>query len=70
MNLPEAIALEIARVASLRERYKSLGSLPNVMTEPVIMMIDVSIKAAAKAIGSNDPELCLAALEDLKGFER
>jgi hypothetical protein len=70
MNLPEKLAREIRRVAELRCRYETIGKEQNIIVAPAMMLMETSLNEACKAFGANDILMQMAALEDLKGFER
>ncbi len=68
MNAPEKLAAEISRVTELRERYKSLRSMPGVNVEPAIFMMTAAIANAIKAAGVDDAIAQIKAIKDLEGF--
>lgn len=70
MNAAEKLAREIRRVAELRKDYERLDGMPNVIVKPAMIMMDMALNAACEAAGTNDAVTTLAALEDLKGFEK
>ena len=69
MNAMEKLAREIVRLTVMRSRYEALRSMPNVIVGPQIAMQTSSIDKACVAVGSNDPALVVAALQDLKAYE-
>lgn len=70
MNAAEKLAHEIERVVKLRERYESLRGMPNVIVEPQIQMMTMSIERAKRAAGTNDAVEVLKALKDLGEYEK
>jgi hypothetical protein len=70
MNLPEKLAREIRRVTELRCQYEVIGREQNVIVFPAMILMQASLEKACKAAGNSDPLVQIAALEDLKGYER
>ena len=68
MNAAEKLAREIVRVTSLRSHFEALRSMPNVVVEPQIAMMNASIEKACLASGSNDVLQVLASLHDLSEY--
>jgi hypothetical protein len=65
MNAQEKLLEEIERVTVIREHFRGLRGMPNVIVEPQIAMQTASIERAKKAAASNDAVQVLAALQDL-----
>lgn len=68
-NLAEALPAEINRVRAVQDTYKELRSLPNVIVEPQIAMMEACIQAGIKASASGEVIAMIRAYEDLKGWE-
>lgn len=68
-SLAEALPAEINRVRAVQDTYKELRSLPNVLVEPQIAMMELSIQNAIRASAAGDIIEMLRAFEDLKGWE-
>jgi hypothetical protein len=68
-TLAEELPKQINRVREIQEQFKSLRSMPNVMVEPQIAMMEASIQAGIKAAAEGDTVAMLRACEDLKGYE-
>lgn len=68
-TLAEELPKQINRVREIQEQFKSLRSMPNVMVEPQIAMMEASIQAGIKAAAEGDTMAMLRACEDLKGYE-
>lgn len=68
-SLAEALPAEINRVRAVQDAYKELRSLPNVIVEPQIMMMEQAIQNGIRASAAGDVIAMLRAFEDLKGWE-
>jgi hypothetical protein len=69
-TLADALPREMARVRDgVIPLYESLRGMPNVIVEPTLWMIRLSLDNAAKAMVSGDIVAMLRAYEDLKGTE-
>jgi hypothetical protein len=60
---------EINRVRAVQDTYKELRSMPNVIVEPQIMMMEHAIQSAISATASGDVVAMLQAYEALKGWQ-
>jgi hypothetical protein len=60
---------EINRVRELQKQYESMRSMPNVIVEPQIAMMEGAIQTAIRASSGGDVIAMLRAYETLKGFE-
>lgn len=69
INLVKALANEIERATRIREQFKSLRGMPNVMVEPQIAIITLEIRNAQLALGSGDAIECLKAYQVLKEYD-
>lgn len=67
-SLAVELPAEINRVRGVQDTYKELRSMPNVIVEPQIAMMEQSIQSAIKASASGDVIAMLRAYEDLKGW--
>jgi hypothetical protein len=63
MNIAEALARQIRRVAGLRYHCEVIGDLLG------LALIDASLDRACTAIGSGDPVAIVAAGQELEGVE-
>ncbi len=71
MNLPESLAREIRRVATLKCKYEAMAdSNPLVMVGYATMMMDAALDNACAALGAGDVVKMIGANETLKEFER
>lgn len=68
-SLAEALPAEINRVRAVQDTYKELRSMPNVIVEPQIAMMEQAIQAGIAASASGDVIAMLRACEDLKGWK-
>ena len=69
-SLADALPREMARVRdSVMPLYLELQGMPNVMVEPALMLMRLSLDAAAKAMIEGDVVAMLRAYNDLKGIE-
>lgn len=68
-SLAEELPREINRVRELQDQYKELRSMPNVIVEPQIAMMEGAIARAIGASASGDVVAMLRCYEDLKGYE-
>lgn len=68
-SLAEALPAEINRVRRVQDEYKSLRTMPNVIVEPQIAMMEHAIQAGISASASGDVIAMIQAYEDLKGWE-
>lgn len=70
VTLADALPREITRVRDeVMPAYLALQGMPNVMVEPALAMMRMSLDAASKAMIEGDVVAMLRAYEDLKGFE-
>lgn len=69
-SLAEALPAEINRVRAVQDTYKELRSLPNVIVEPQIQMMEHAIQAGISASVSGEVVAMLRAFEELKGWEQ
>lgn len=71
MNLPETLAREIRRVATLKCKYEAMAdSNPQVMVGYATMMMDAALDKACVALGKSDTADMIGANETLKEFEK
>ena len=68
-TLGEALPKEITRVRDIQDEYKKLRSMPNVVVEPQIAMMEAEIRAAIKASAEGDVIAMMRSYESLKGYE-
>ncbi len=68
-SLAEALPAEIKRVEEVREQFKSLRGMRNVIVEPQIAMMTADIDRAVTASAAGDVVEMLRAYEALKGWE-
>lgn len=68
-NLAKALPDQIARVRRVQDEYKSLRSMPNVIVEPQIAMMEAAIAEGVQSLATGDVVRMLRAFEELKGFE-
>jgi len=68
-SLAEALSKEIDRVRQIQDQFKTLRTMPNVIVEPQIMMMEDDIGDAIKACASGDIVQMLRSYESLKGWE-
>lgn len=59
---------EINRVRGIQDQFKEIRSLPNVMVEPQIAMMEQEIQTAINAISSGDLIAMIQSYENLKGY--
>ena len=67
-SLATQLPNEINRVRRIQDDFKELRSLPNVIVEPQIAMMEASIQKAIEASVAGDVVAMLQAYEDLKGW--
>jgi len=71
MNLPESLAREIRRVATLKCKYEAMAdNNPRVMVGYATMMMDTALDKACAALGNGDTAEMIGANETLKEFEK
>lgn len=68
VNLMEALTRNIARVAVIGERYRSLDGMPGVDVQPVVRSIDRELETAHRAAASGDALTIIRSLRDLEGW--
>lgn len=68
-SLATELPNQINRVRALQDEYKALRSMPNVIVEPQIAMMEGAIQAAVCAASGGDVIAMIRAFESLKGFE-
>lgn len=68
-NLADALPIEINRVRYIQNLFKEMRTMPNVIVEPQIAMMERSIQSAIEASASGDAVLMLAAYQDLKDWK-
>lgn len=69
-SLAGALPNEINRVRGIQDTYKELRTVPNVLVEPQIEMMEVAIKAGISACASGNVVAMMLAYEELKGWEQ
>jgi hypothetical protein len=69
LNVAEALARQIRRVAILRGHYAALKFQPGVNVAPALLLIDAALERGCKAAGSNDIVAQIAAGQELEGFQ-
>ena len=67
-NLVDGLAGQIERVAGIREQFKSLRGMPNVIVEPQIALMTAELDAAKKAMGENDIPAMMQAYKSLEEY--
>jgi hypothetical protein len=67
-SLAEELPKEINRVREIQNHFKELRSMPNVIVEPQITMMEASITRAITAASSGDVIEMMRCYEDLKGY--
>lgn len=67
MSVGTELLNEIERVSAKRERWKGYGMGQSGM--PGIALMTQAIERGKFAMASLDPVACIAALEDLRGFD-
>ena len=68
-SLAEALPKEIARVRGVQDLYKEMRSMPNVIVEPQIAMMETAIRHATEACASGDVVAMVRWFEELKGWK-
>ena len=68
-SLAEKLPREINRVRDVQDLYKGLRTMPNVIVEPQIMLMEAAIQRAIAASASGDAIEMLRAYEDLKDWK-
>lgn len=68
-SLAEQLPKEIARVRAVQDTYKALRSMPGVLVEPQIAMMEHAINEATKACAGGDVVAMLRWHEELKGWQ-
>lgn len=68
-TLAEALPEEIKRVEAIREEFKALRGMPNVIVEPQIAMMSASIDRAIRATAAGDVVEMWRAYQDLQEWE-
>ena len=68
MNAAEKLSREVERVTTIKAHFEELRSMPNVIVEPQIIIMQASLERAHKAAGSNDPLQVMQAIGDLEGY--
>ena len=68
-TLAEDLPKQINRIREIQEHFKELREMPNVICEPQIAMMELSIRTAILAQGSGDVVQMLKCYEDLKMYE-
>jgi hypothetical protein len=63
------LPIEIDRVRHIQNLFKEMRSMPNVIVEPQIAMMERSIQTAIQACATGDAVLMLAAYSDLKDWK-
>ena len=67
-SLAEELPREIARVRDIQDEFKALRSMPNVIVEPQIAMMERDIREGISTSASGDVVGMLRAYEALKGW--
>lgn len=67
-NLPEGLAAQIKRVTEIKGLYEEMRGRPNVIVEPQIAMMEMELKEAVEASGSNDIVRMMKAYKALEGY--
>lgn len=68
-SLAEQLPAEINRVREVQDEFKALRTMPNVIVEPQIAMMEADIQAAIRASSGGDVIAMLRAYEALKGWK-
>ncbi|MBY8826105.1 hypothetical protein [Sphingomonas colocasiae] len=68
-SLAEALPREINRVRAVQDAYKQFRTMPGVIVEPAITLMEASIVEGIAALASGDVVRMLRVHEALKGFE-
>ncbi len=68
-SLAEQLPAEINRVRDVQDAFKALRSMPNVIVEPQIAMMEQDIRSAVAASAAGDAVEMLRSYERLKGWE-
>jgi hypothetical protein len=70
-TLADALPREMARVRDqVMPSYIALRGMPNVIVEPALSMMRMSLDAAARAMIERDLVGMLRCYQDLKGYEK
>jgi hypothetical protein len=67
-SLGTELPSEINRVREIQDKFKALRSVPNVIVEPQIAMMERDIQSAITASAGGDVIAMLRAYEALKGW--
>lgn len=67
-TLADALPKEIERVRYVRDLYKGLEHMPNVIVKPQIAMMDHAINEAVKSCAAGDTVAMLRWYEELQGW--
>lgn len=69
LNMAEALARQLVRVAEVREHFREAGKMPNVNVSFALAGIDAALELGCKAAGSNDALMVMQAHGALKGIK-